>query len=352
MSSSPAGSNVLVDIDWYVDRLYMDGMNLLWTGGVVAELRILLVVSITLYVLYKGYMILAGKTQEPMKDLLWDLGSKVFILGFLYSGDRWVEQVQRSVKGLFNWASGDEIGGFVRIDGLIDNLGAMFNNVNQFSEAIYLLGFSGSADHPALAMAGYASAVAGIAIPFIIYMTAKISILFLAALAPIVIFLRLYGFTKEVFTQWLRLILSSILTTLLLTTVVGSISRVILNFQAHYVDNLSNPYQYLAQFGMYCILMAFLSKLCVSISQNLTHVSLESAGLNAVSSIYGKTHVARGFGGVFGGMAGATGAGGAMGAAGAAGGASRSFLSNIGQTMGRGLSRGKDMVVNQANKPK
>ncbi|MDR1975842.1 MAG: type IV secretion system protein [Campylobacteraceae bacterium] len=333
-------NNTLTLIDGYVDMLYSDGASFRWAGVAVEQLRVILLVSITLYVLYKGYMVLAGKTQEPIRDLLWDLGGKAFILGFLYAGTAWIELVKGIVDGLFVWASGGRIGGETGPNGLLNNLNLMFDNITKFGDAIYELGFGGSVDYPFLASAGYISAVVGIAIPFFIYLAAKISILFLMALTPIVVFLRLYGFTKNVFTQWLQLILSSVLTTLMLCAIVGSVSQIALDFQEFYIANPANPYHYLAQFSMYCILMAFLSKFCVSVSQSLTHVSLESAGLNAVSSIYGKTHMVNG---LKGGGAGAMGAAGRMPMGG-------NLLTNLSHTVGRGLSQGKNMIMNQVNK--
>ncbi|MDR0467439.1 MAG: type IV secretion system protein [Campylobacteraceae bacterium] len=46
----------------------------------VYELQTILVTSITIYIMYKAYLIWAGKIQDPVRDVIWDLGTKAVII--------------------------------------------------------------------------------------------------------------------------------------------------------------------------------------------------------------------------------------------------------------------------------
>jgi type IV secretion system protein VirB6 len=289
-------------IDSYVEALTTDVISLEWAGDIVRDLKVIVIVSITIYVLYKGYLILAGKTQEPIRDLMWDLCGKAFIICALYGADTWVIYVKDMVKAFFNWAMnyGDSAG----MNGLITNFGIIFDNVGKINEEVMnsiTKTSNRGIDYPLFMSVGYLSATIGISIPFLIYIGTKISIFFMITLAPIVIFLRLYGFSKNIFAQWLKIVLSTLLTVLLLGAIVGNASHVIIAFQNFYLtptsDGYANPFEYLTQFSIYSLLMVFLAKICVSVSQSLVQVSLESAGMNAATGTFSNISMASRFGG-------------------------------------------------------
>jgi type IV secretory pathway VirB6-like protein len=169
-------------------------------------------------------------------------------------------------------------------------------------------------------------------------------------LAPIVIFLRLYGFSKNIFAQWLKIILSTLFTVFMLGAIVGNASQVVVDFQNHYLSsgpNYTNPYEYLTQFSIYSLLMVFLAKICVSISQSLVQVSLESAGMNAATGTFSNLSMVSRFGSDKGleGMTRAVSIGGKNWATGQGSG------SGVADAIGKGVSTARNRINNLISRP-
>jgi len=69
-------TEVLKFVDRFIAEIFSDNVM----TPFVKELKIILVSSITIYIIYKAYLIWAGKIQDPVRDVIWDLGTKSVII--------------------------------------------------------------------------------------------------------------------------------------------------------------------------------------------------------------------------------------------------------------------------------
>ena len=51
------------------------------------QLNVLIAISITLFVMYKGFQTLLGKSKDPIRELIWDLFMKVIAITFALNVD-------------------------------------------------------------------------------------------------------------------------------------------------------------------------------------------------------------------------------------------------------------------------
>lgn len=72
----------------------------------VSQLMTLISMSITIMIMIKGYAILAGKTQNPLRELLWDMTIKAIIICFCLNLNNWLTLVIDALNGIYEWAGG------------------------------------------------------------------------------------------------------------------------------------------------------------------------------------------------------------------------------------------------------
>ncbi|EBS2538987.1 TriE protein, partial [Salmonella enterica subsp. enterica serovar Livingstone] len=70
------------------------------------DIMSLVTASVTLYVLWKGYQILASKTQTPMQDLVWDLSKFAIIIMFITNADGYLTAATNALQGMKDGLSG------------------------------------------------------------------------------------------------------------------------------------------------------------------------------------------------------------------------------------------------------
>lgn len=180
--------------------------------GWVADLISLASVSISLYVLVFGYMVLAGKIQTPLADLFWNLGRFALILAFINNTDGYLTASNQAIEGLKGFFAGGEnsysmlderfgslivVGADIWRDasGIKDSVIAVFRLIGLFP---IVLGFTAS----------------GALIVF-----TEITLKILLATAPIFLFALMWGFLRDSFNNWLSAILGNALVILFTTTI-------------------------------------------------------------------------------------------------------------------------------------
>ncbi|MCV5432313.1 type IV secretion system protein, partial [Escherichia coli] len=60
----------------------------------------LLSAGISVYILWVGYQILAGKRQTPLQDLVWDLSKFAIILTFVSNADGYLTAAMDAIKSM------------------------------------------------------------------------------------------------------------------------------------------------------------------------------------------------------------------------------------------------------------
>ncbi|MDR1007482.1 MAG: type IV secretion system protein [Campylobacteraceae bacterium] len=239
----------------------------------IQDLQSILVVSITIYIIYKAYLIWAGKIQEPMKDILWDFASKAVIIAFVFNANGWLELSVDAINSFHDWAAGDSAALFANLDSIVSKAIKMDESI---------LAYNQDNIYPFIVTGKWIGVGLGLAVPFFTMMLAKIALQILVITAPIFIFCKLFGFMKGVFASWLRLVITNILITLFLTLLIQSSK----DFMEWLVDQcmglVANGSQMVFFLIIGGIFQAAMAKLAVSIAQGIASVDIEN--LKTVSS--------------------------------------------------------------------
>jgi len=160
----------------------------------------------TLWIMARGYMVLAGKTEEPIKDLLWRLAIYGIILMFVTNAGGWFTLVTQSINQIGEWAQGD-VSLYKQIDDMMDDIikmGVMMEDQDGTFE------FTGFFAQVLVNMSFVIFAVPAI----VIIITAEFILKILIMIAPIMILTLLFDWFKTMFDNWLKMLLSSIFTLL------------------------------------------------------------------------------------------------------------------------------------------
>lgn len=199
----------------------------------VAELSILLSIIITLVIMYKGYEVLMGRSQSPIRELTWDIAGKLFAITFALNLGGWLDLAISAMDGIYEWAGGGTQ--------MYKTLDEMFANTTQLANAIWAKS-SGIGDSILAIVAmllcyiGFSIAVAS---TLGIIVVATFTQTLLVITAPIIFWLLMFKSTKNVFTQYVGILLSNTLVILLVCLFLQTFMEQIIGW----VSILSNKVQ-------------------------------------------------------------------------------------------------------------
>lgn len=176
----------------------------------MTQLAVLFSITLVITIMYKGYEILFGRSQSPTKEVMWDLAAKAMIITFALNIGGWLTLVINAMDGFHEWAGGS-LSMYKQID-------IIFNEVRNLADNIWAKA------------SGFDTVIAGITI-IIVYIAFGIAVLpalvvinataftqtILVIAAPLMFYCLLYKSTKNVFTQWLALLISNTLLVLFMS---------------------------------------------------------------------------------------------------------------------------------------
>ncbi|MDR3178383.1 MAG: type IV secretion system protein [Campylobacteraceae bacterium] len=258
-------AGIFANIQNQIDQM-VEALNDAMVGEMIKSLTSILAISITIYVIYKAYMIWAGKMQEPMKDIMWDFAGKALVIAFAFGAKGWLDMSVEAINNLHEWAGGG-LDLFSELDDMVDKAILMDE---------YILSYNQEVIYPFLVTGKWIGVGLGIAVPFFTMMMAKISLQLLTITAPIFIFCKLFGFMKGMFEGWLKLIFMNILITLFLTIIIQTSAE----FMGWLIEQCLGLAANGAEMVFYMIIggifQAVLAKLAVTIAQNISSINIES----------------------------------------------------------------------------
>ena len=252
------------------------------TSDKIAELMVLFSIIITLVIMYKGYEVLMGKSQSPIRELTWDIAGKLLAITFALNLGGWLDLVIGAMDGIYEWAGGGAQ--------MYQNLDEMFANTSQLTDAIWKKS-SGFGDS-ILAVVAMCLCYIGFCIAVIPTLSILIVTTFTQTLlvisAPIVFWLLIFKATRNVFTQWIGLLLSNTLVLLLvglfLKTFMGEISGWIISLSSKTqtgAEPLGTSIFYVIA-SLILVIMIFSAKI---FAEKVANVSMDGAMGGAMSSV-------------------------------------------------------------------
>ncbi|AWI35133.1 type IV secretion system protein [Helicobacter apodemus] len=257
----------------YSTQQIIDAVRQIGTSDKLAELSVLFSIIITLVIMYKGYEVLMGKSQSPIRELTFDIAGKLLAITFALNIGGWLNLTISAMDGIYEWAGGGTK--------MYQTLDTMFANTTQLASTIWaktsILQVPVSLAAMVLCYIGFTIAV----IPTLsILIVTTFTQTLLVITAPIVFWLLIFKSTRNVFTQWIGLLLSNTLVILLvglfLKVFIGEINGWITSLSQH----IQTGSEVLSTSIFYVIASFVLVTMIISakvFAEKIANVSMEAA---------------------------------------------------------------------------
>ena len=248
---------------------------------IIQALASLFGITVTIWVMLEAYKSFAGKSQEPLRELVWKIVSASLVIAVATNQNGFMETLKVAFEQLHHLMSGD-INLFAKLDKLFDEAIKLANATYQATPSSI-----GGAILGALCMLLiYIGFVIGAVPTFLIIVFTELTLKLLLLLLPIAIFALAFGFSKQIFNQWLNLFISNALTILIVGLIMSAVLGTYTDFQTSLTSNVGNvePMSVALQSFIMGIIMLGLVKVAHSIAEKLGTVSIEAISKSALGS--------------------------------------------------------------------
>lgn len=245
-----------------------------------------LVAILAVVIMYKGFQTLAGRTQSPIKELVWDVAKKLLIMMFLLNINGYFTISKELCDAFYTWASGAQ-NFYGQLDIITDKY---IEATNTFHKAINVGVFSptiviGPIWCMICLLIGYIFIALAFAFTLI---TAQLTNTLLIFVLPIAIFALMWDFTKQIFAQWLNMFISNLIVLILYSALSQIVIRVFEKTFTLEVKTIEESYPYYSKgisILLTSILLVVAIKMVVQIAQGLAGVSLDSGASTATTGV-------------------------------------------------------------------
>lgn len=241
------------------------------------QLQAVFSILVTLSIMYKGYETLAGRSQDPVRELIWDIARKLFILTFVLNINGWLSAAISALDAIYAWAGGGTQF-YSRLDGVT---GSFLDTLNKIWQSY---GFSEIIEAAFVCLFMIISFLAVMFAFAFTIISASITNTFLIIALPLALFCFMYQYTRNVFVQWCNMFISNIFLLIFLTCFIDFLIN---NLNALYASTqeTSNFFIQILQ----PILIGGILIACITVikelAKNLANVSIDSAGMGALNSM-------------------------------------------------------------------
>lgn len=241
------------------------------------ELQAIISSMIVISIMYQGYLTMAGRQQDPIRELAWDIGRKMLILCFVLNVNGWLNLTIDTLNAVYEWAGGGSVF-YAKLDELNNSFFTSLEEVwKTYSGLEKLIGFFVCL----FMIISYLAVILSFA--FSIIKTSITNTLLIIVL-PLALLFFMYQTTKQVFQQWLQMFFSNIILLILLT-----------NFIDFICGNLTTLYSQGNKSDSLFITIAFpilISAILITIvstmqglASNLAQVSLDASAGGAMGQL-------------------------------------------------------------------
>ncbi|QNM89757.1 type IV secretion system protein [Aliarcobacter cryaerophilus] len=248
---------------------------------IIQALASLFGITVTIWVMFEAYKSFAGKSQEPLRELVWKIVSASLVISVATNQSGFMETLKVAFEGLHNLMSGD-INLFAKLDKLFDEAIKLANATYQATPS----GLGGAILGALCMLLIYIGFVIGAVPTFLIIVFTELTLKLLLLLLPIAIFALAFGFSKQIFNQWLNVFISNALTILIVGLIMSAVLGTYTDFQTSLISNVGNvePMGVALQSFIMGIIMLGLVKVAHSIAEKLGTVSIEAISKSALGS--------------------------------------------------------------------
>ena len=244
------------------------------------ELQAIIAYLIVISIMYQGYLTMAGKQQDPIRELVWDIARKMFILCFVLNVNGWLDSSIEALSAIYEWAGGGSVF-YEKLDNLTNAFLVAINGIWEKHDGL---------DAIIGCFICFFMIIAFLAIiltfAFSVIKTSITNTLLIIVL-PLTLICFMYQTTKQMFQQWLQMFLSNIVLLILLTSFIDFVCGNLMNLYS--LQNVSSNVFIMILFPILisAILITIVGTI-QNVAQNLAQVSLEgSTGMNKTMGMMG-----------------------------------------------------------------
>lgn len=238
-------------------------------------------ITVTIWVMLEAYKSFAGKSDRPLQELVWKITSAMLVIAVATNQNGFMETLKVAFEGLHHLMSGD-INLFAKLDKLFDEAIKLANTTYQATPS----SIGGAILGALCILLIYIGFVIGAVPTFLIIVFTELTLKLLLLLLPIAVFALAFGFSKQIFNQWLNLFISNALTILIVGLIMSAVLGTYTDFQTSLISNVGNvePMSVALQSFIMGIIMLGLVKVAHSIAEKLGTVSIEAISKSALGS--------------------------------------------------------------------
>ena len=249
---------------------------------IIQALASLFGITVTLWIMFEAYKSFAGKSDRPIQELVWKIVSAMLVIAVATNQNGFMETLKFGFEGLHHLMSGD-INLFAKLDKLFDEAIKLANATYQATPS----SIGGAILGALCILLIYIGFVIGAVPTFLIIVFTELTLKLLLLLLPIAVFALAFGFSKQIFNQWLNLFISNALTILIVGLIMSAVMGTYTDFQTSLNSNVGNniePMGVALQSFIMGIIMLGLVKVAHSIAEKLGTVSIEAISKSALGS--------------------------------------------------------------------
>ncbi|MBX0534012.1 type IV secretion system protein [Campylobacter jejuni] len=258
----------------------IDAIRQVGTSDKIAELSVLFSIIVTLVIMYKGYEVLMGKSQSPIRELTFDIVGKLVAITFALNLGGWLDLTISALDGIYEWAGGGTQ--------MYKTLDEMLVNTIKLTEIIWS---KTSIWDTLVAVVAILLCYLGFIIAVVPTLTIIVVSIFTQTLlvitAPIVFWLLIFKATRNVFTQYIGLLLSNTLVILL----VGLFLKTFMGQINGWISLLSNKIQSGSEilsisifFVIAAVVLVIMITSAKSFAEKIANVTIDGAMGGAISN--------------------------------------------------------------------
>lgn len=270
-------------------QIGIDGILKIFTDATLNEkfiwIQDSLVAILAVVIMYKGFQTLAGRTQSPIKELVWDIAKKLLIMMFVLNINGYFTMSKELCDAFYTWASGTQ--NFYGSLDIITN--KYIEAMNRFHKAIDFGILKSTVVGPIWCMLCLSIGFILITLAFAFTLiTAQLTNTLLIFVLPIALFALMWDFTKQIFAQWLNMFISNLIVLILYSALSQMAIKVFEKAFTLEAKTIGASYPFYSKginILLTSIVIVIAIKMVVQIAQGLASVSLDSGASTATTSV-------------------------------------------------------------------
>ncbi len=229
--------------------------------------------TVTIWIMFEAYKSFAGKSDKPIQELVWKITSAMLIISVATNQNGFLDALKMAFEEIHYMMSG-EINLYAKLDILFVEATKLSNSISEATP----FGVEGAIVSVFCTFLIYLGFIIGVVPTFLVISFTELSLKILLLVLPIAIFALAFGFSKQIFTQWLNMFISNALTILIVGLLMSSVIDTYISFQVALSGQtvLFEPIAMALQSLIIGIVMLVLVKIAQGVAEKLGTVSMEA----------------------------------------------------------------------------